>query len=156
MDPLGKEDFGPRWGWGEGKGTSSAGQKIDGTVDGSRCYLVSVHRGPADRPHAASPRRVVTVCLRVVANILVLLSLAGSISLIYFVVDRSQRLEQSKKELTLWEKNEVPAARPHAPSRRDARAAWPLLPCCVLGRLARNVSLEELSPLVLEPELQGL
>uniref|UniRef100_A0A8D1NQA1 Transmembrane channel-like protein n=1 Tax=Sus scrofa TaxID=9823 RepID=A0A8D1NQA1_PIG len=49
----------------------------------------------------------VTICLRVVANILVLLSLAGSIYLIYFVVDRSQKLEQSKKELTLWEKNEV-------------------------------------------------
>ncbi|XP_036133922.1 transmembrane channel-like protein 3 [Molossus molossus] len=49
----------------------------------------------------------VTVCLRVIANMLVLLSLAGSIYLIYFVVDRSQRLEQSKKELTLWEKNEV-------------------------------------------------
>ncbi|XP_003784635.1 transmembrane channel-like protein 3 [Otolemur garnettii] len=49
----------------------------------------------------------VTVCLRVIANILVLLSLAGSIYLIYFVVDRSQKLEQSKKELTLWEKNEV-------------------------------------------------
>lgn len=39
---------------------------------------------------------------------LVLVSLAGSIYLIYFVVDRSQKLEQSKKELTLWEKNEVP------------------------------------------------
>ncbi|XP_058398556.1 transmembrane channel-like protein 3 [Diceros bicornis minor] len=49
----------------------------------------------------------VTICLRVIANILVLLSLAGSIYLIYFVVDRSQKLEQSKKELTLWEKNEV-------------------------------------------------
>ncbi|XP_052034125.1 transmembrane channel-like protein 3 [Apodemus sylvaticus] len=49
----------------------------------------------------------VTVCLRIIANILVLLSLAGSIYLIYFVVDRSQKLEQSKKELTLWEKNEV-------------------------------------------------
>ncbi|XP_015990819.2 transmembrane channel-like protein 3 [Rousettus aegyptiacus] len=49
----------------------------------------------------------VAVCLRVVANILVLVSLAGSIYLIYFVVDRSQKLEQSEKELTLWEKNEV-------------------------------------------------
>ncbi|KAM5291448.1 transmembrane channel-like protein 3 [Glossophaga mutica] len=49
----------------------------------------------------------VTVCLRVVANVLVLLSLAGSIYLIYFVVDRSQKLEQSQRELTLWEKNEV-------------------------------------------------
>ncbi|XP_040825218.1 transmembrane channel-like protein 3 isoform X1 [Ochotona curzoniae] len=49
----------------------------------------------------------VTICLRIVANVLVLLSLAGSIYLIYFVVDRSQKLEQSKKELTLWEKNEV-------------------------------------------------
>ncbi|KAI5237285.1 Transmembrane Channel-Like Protein 3 [Manis pentadactyla] len=49
----------------------------------------------------------VTVCLRVIANVLVLVSLAGSIYLIYFVVDRSQKLEQSKKELTLWEKNEV-------------------------------------------------
>ncbi|TEA41588.1 hypothetical protein DBR06_SOUSAS6110064 [Sousa chinensis] len=55
----------------------------------------------------ASPRRAVTICLRVIANILVLLSLAGSIYLIYFVVDRSQKLAQSKKELTLWEKNEV-------------------------------------------------
>uniref|UniRef100_A0A8C8XIA3 Transmembrane channel-like protein n=1 Tax=Panthera leo TaxID=9689 RepID=A0A8C8XIA3_PANLE len=53
-----------------------------------------------------SKNLAVTVCLRVVANILVLLSLAGSIYLIYFVVDRSQKLEQSKKELTLWEKNE--------------------------------------------------
>lgn len=53
-----------------------------------------------------------TICLRVVANILVLLSLAGSIYLIYFVVDRSQKLEQSKKELTLWEKNEVPPQSP--------------------------------------------
>ncbi|KAM8780288.1 transmembrane channel-like protein 3 [Rhynchonycteris naso] len=49
----------------------------------------------------------VTICLRVIANVLVLVSLAGSIYLIYFVVDRSQKLEQSKKELTLWEKNEV-------------------------------------------------
>ncbi|MEJ1278075.1 transmembrane channel-like gene family 3 [Cricetulus griseus] len=52
-------------------------------------------------------KKAVTVCLRIIANILVLLSLAGSIYLIYFVVDRSQKLEQSKKELTLWEKNEV-------------------------------------------------
>ncbi|MBZ3886617.1 Transmembrane channel-like protein 3, partial [Sciurus carolinensis] len=51
--------------------------------------------------------KAVTICLRIIANILVLLSLAGSIYLIYFVVDRSQKLEQSKKELTLWEKNEV-------------------------------------------------
>ncbi|XP_046510183.1 transmembrane channel-like protein 3 [Equus quagga] len=54
-----------------------------------------------------SKNLAVTICLRVIANILVLLSLAGSIYLIYFVVDRSQKLEQSKKELTLWEKNEV-------------------------------------------------
>ncbi|KAF6273408.1 transmembrane channel like 3 [Rhinolophus ferrumequinum] len=54
-----------------------------------------------------SKNLAVTVCLRVVANMLVLVSLAGSIYLIYFVVDRSQKLEQSKKELTLWEKNEV-------------------------------------------------
>uniref|UniRef100_A0A8C5LKI5 Transmembrane channel-like protein n=1 Tax=Jaculus jaculus TaxID=51337 RepID=A0A8C5LKI5_JACJA len=54
-----------------------------------------------------SKNMAVTVCLRIIANILVLLSLAGSIYLIYFVVDRSQKLEQSKKELTLWEKNEV-------------------------------------------------
>lgn len=59
-------------------------------------------------PCAAFLFRAVTVCLRIIANILVLLSLAGSIYLIYFVVDRSQKLEQSKKELTLWEKNEVP------------------------------------------------
>ncbi|XP_005989703.1 transmembrane channel-like protein 3 [Latimeria chalumnae] len=50
---------------------------------------------------------VVTISLRIIANILVLLSLAGSIYIIYFVVDRSQKLEQTKKELTLWEKNEV-------------------------------------------------
>ncbi|XP_048224845.1 transmembrane channel-like protein 3 [Perognathus longimembris pacificus] len=54
-----------------------------------------------------SKNLAVTIALRIVANILVLLSLAGSIYLIYFVVDRSQRLERSKKELTLWEKNEV-------------------------------------------------
>ncbi|XP_054444411.1 transmembrane channel-like protein 3 [Pteronotus mesoamericanus] len=54
-----------------------------------------------------SKNLAVTICLRVIANVLVLLSLAGSIYLIYFVVDRSQKLEQSKKELTLWEKNEV-------------------------------------------------
>uniref|UniRef100_A0A8C3GFF6 Transmembrane channel-like protein n=1 Tax=Cairina moschata TaxID=8855 RepID=A0A8C3GFF6_CAIMO len=48
-----------------------------------------------------------TISLRIIANILVLLSLAGSIYIIYFVVDRSQRLEHTKKELTLWEKNEV-------------------------------------------------
>ncbi|XP_071670150.1 transmembrane channel-like protein 3 isoform X2 [Patagioenas fasciata] len=51
--------------------------------------------------------RAVTISLRIIANILVLLSLAGSIYIIYFVVDRSQRLERTKKELTLWEKNEV-------------------------------------------------
>ncbi|XP_026709723.1 transmembrane channel-like protein 3 [Athene cunicularia] len=51
--------------------------------------------------------RAVTISLRIIANILVLLSLAGSIYIIYFVVDRSQRLERAKKELTLWEKNEV-------------------------------------------------
>uniref|UniRef100_A0A673ZCK5 Transmembrane channel-like protein n=1 Tax=Salmo trutta TaxID=8032 RepID=A0A673ZCK5_SALTR len=49
----------------------------------------------------------VLISLRVLANILVLLSLAGSIYIIYFVVDRSQKLEQEKPELTLWEKNEV-------------------------------------------------
>ncbi|KAL2790965.1 transmembrane channel-like protein 3 [Daubentonia madagascariensis] len=54
-----------------------------------------------------SKNLAVTICLRIIANILVLLSLAGSIYLIYFVVDRSQKLEQSKKEVTLWEKNEV-------------------------------------------------
>ncbi|KAM4826445.1 transmembrane channel-like protein 3 [Thomomys bottae] len=54
-----------------------------------------------------SKNLAVTISLRIIANVLVLLSLAGSIYLIYFVVDRSQRLERSKKELTLWEKNEV-------------------------------------------------
>ncbi|XP_066504152.1 transmembrane channel-like protein 3 [Hoplias malabaricus] len=49
----------------------------------------------------------VLISLRILANILVLLSLAGSIYIIYFVVDRSQKLEQQKSELTLWEKNEV-------------------------------------------------
>ncbi|KAM6257118.1 transmembrane channel-like protein 3 isoform 3-T3 [Porphyrio hochstetteri] len=54
-----------------------------------------------------SKNLAVTISLRIIANILVLLSLAGSIYIIYFVVDRSQRLEHIKKELTLWEKNEV-------------------------------------------------
>ncbi|XP_078283361.1 transmembrane channel-like protein 3 [Rhinoraja longicauda] len=49
----------------------------------------------------------VVISLRILANILVLLSLAGSIYIIYFVVDRSQELERTKIELTLWEKNEV-------------------------------------------------
>ncbi|XP_077449094.1 transmembrane channel-like protein 3 isoform X2 [Stigmatopora argus] len=49
----------------------------------------------------------VLISLRLLANILVLMSLAGSIYIIYFVVDRSQKLEQEKLELTLWEKNEV-------------------------------------------------
>ncbi|XP_072889099.1 transmembrane channel-like protein 3 isoform X2 [Hemitrygon akajei] len=49
----------------------------------------------------------VIISLRILANILVLLSLAGSIYIIYFVVDRSQELERTKIELTLWEKNEV-------------------------------------------------
>ncbi|XP_069766653.1 transmembrane channel-like protein 3 [Narcine bancroftii] len=49
----------------------------------------------------------VVISLRILANILVLLSLAGSIYIIYFVVDRSQELERTKTELTLWEKNEV-------------------------------------------------
>ncbi|KAM7423493.1 hypothetical protein PAMA_000038 [Pampus argenteus] len=52
-------------------------------------------------------RKAVLISLRILANILVLLSLAGSIYIIYFVVDRSQKLEQEKPELTLWEKNEV-------------------------------------------------
>uniref|UniRef100_A0A670JVL7 Transmembrane channel-like protein n=1 Tax=Podarcis muralis TaxID=64176 RepID=A0A670JVL7_PODMU len=54
-----------------------------------------------------STNMAVTISLRIIANILVLLSLAGSIYIIYFVVDRSQKLERTKKELTLWEKNEV-------------------------------------------------
>ncbi|KFV15535.1 Transmembrane channel-like 3, partial [Tauraco erythrolophus] len=54
-----------------------------------------------------SKNLAVTISLRIIANILVLLSLAGSIYIIYFVVDRSQKLEHAKKELTLWEKNEV-------------------------------------------------
>ncbi|XP_067873691.1 transmembrane channel-like protein 3 [Heterodontus francisci] len=49
----------------------------------------------------------VIISLRILANILVLLSLAGSIYIIYFVVDRSQELERTKVELSLWEKNEV-------------------------------------------------
>ncbi|XP_029702646.1 transmembrane channel-like protein 3 [Takifugu rubripes] len=49
----------------------------------------------------------VLISLRILANILVLLFLAGSIYIIYFVVERSQKLEQEKPELTLWEKNEV-------------------------------------------------
>ncbi|XP_063302365.1 transmembrane channel-like protein 3 [Pelobates fuscus] len=54
-----------------------------------------------------STNLAVTISLRILANILVLLSLAGSIYIIYFVVDRSQKLERTKTELTLWEKNEV-------------------------------------------------
>ncbi|KAG8440571.1 hypothetical protein GDO86_006352 [Hymenochirus boettgeri] len=54
-----------------------------------------------------SQNLAVTISLRILANILVLLSLAGSIYIIYFVVDRSQKLERTKIELTLWEKNEV-------------------------------------------------
>ncbi|XP_075711358.1 transmembrane channel-like protein 3 [Rhinoderma darwinii] len=54
-----------------------------------------------------STNLAVTISLRILANILVLLSLAGSIYIIYFVVDRSQKLERTKIELTLWEKNEV-------------------------------------------------
>ncbi|MBN3293322.1 TMC3 protein, partial [Polypterus senegalus] len=49
----------------------------------------------------------VMISLRILANILVLLSLAGSIYIIYFVVERSQDLEKVKLELSLWEKNEV-------------------------------------------------
>uniref|UniRef100_A0AAY4BCG8 Transmembrane channel-like protein n=1 Tax=Denticeps clupeoides TaxID=299321 RepID=A0AAY4BCG8_9TELE len=59
------------------------------------------------RATTAPPKKSVLISLRILANILVLLSLAGSIYIIYFVVDRSQRLEQEKPELTLWEKNEV-------------------------------------------------
>ena len=77
--------------------------------------VLSLHRAAVSRTLCTvlmpvSLPRAVTICLRIIANILVLLSLAGSIYLIYFVVDRSQKLEQSKKELTLWEKNEVPTA----------------------------------------------
>uniref|UniRef100_A0A8C7J6U3 Transmembrane channel-like protein n=1 Tax=Oncorhynchus kisutch TaxID=8019 RepID=A0A8C7J6U3_ONCKI len=55
----------------------------------------------------AGDKKAVLISLRILANILVLLSLAGSIYIIYFVVDRSQKLELEKPELTLWEKNEV-------------------------------------------------
>lgn len=83
-----------------------------------------------DCAQACLSRRAVAVCLRVIANVLVLVSLAGSIYLIYFVVDRSQTLEQSKKELTLWEKNEVsrggpPALRPAALPSGRATASPP-------------------------------
>lgn len=60
-----------------------------------------------DQSVCVSFLRAVLISLRILANILVLLSLAGSIYIIYFVVDRSQKLEQEKPELTLWEKNEV-------------------------------------------------
>lgn len=105
-----------------GKSTEPRGPRIPATAGRSRRYLASVRLGVLSaarqtRAPAASPRRAVTVCLRVVANILVLLSLAGSIYLIYFVVDRSQKLEQSRKELTLWEKNEVPPCAPTCPPR---------------------------------------
>lgn len=144
-----------------GKSTEPRGPRIPATAGRSRRYLASVRLGVLSaarqtRAPAASPRRAVTVCLRVVANILVLLSLAGSIYLIYFVVDRSQKLEQSRKELTLWEKNEGTALRPHVPSQRDARAARPLFHVVSQGGLARRVPLAGLSPLLLEHKLQGL
>lgn len=66
----------------------------------SFCTLVELHP-------LAYFSRAVLISLRILANILVLLSLAGSIYIIYFVVERSQKLEQEKPELTLWEKNEV-------------------------------------------------
>uniref|UniRef100_A0A8B9P6X6 Transmembrane channel-like protein n=1 Tax=Apteryx owenii TaxID=8824 RepID=A0A8B9P6X6_APTOW len=69
----------------------------------SRMSLASA----SDENYTFCWRLAVTISLRIIANILVLLSLAGSIYIIYFVVDRSQRLERTKKELTLWEKNEV-------------------------------------------------
>uniref|UniRef100_A0A8C3RQ97 Transmembrane channel-like protein n=2 Tax=Chelydra serpentina TaxID=8475 RepID=A0A8C3RQ97_CHESE len=69
----------------------------------SRMSLASA----SDENYTFCWRVAVTICLRIIANILVLLSLAGSIYIIYFVVDRSQKLERTKKELTLWEKNEV-------------------------------------------------
>ncbi|XP_023375810.1 transmembrane channel-like protein 3 [Pteropus vampyrus] len=71
-----------------------------------RPYWKSSRRGGAETC-LPSPHRAVAVCLRVIANTLVLVSLAGSIYLICFVVDRAQKLQQAKKELTLWEKNEV-------------------------------------------------
>ena len=75
---------------------------------------------PAHHGHllffSSSPRAVL-ISLRILANILVLLSLAGSIYIIYFVVDRSQKLEQEKPELTLWEKNEVSVAWPRFSTR---------------------------------------
>lgn len=113
-----------------GKSTDSSGPRIHATVGGSGHYLVSEHLGVRSaaqrtRPQAVSTHRVVTICLRVVANILVLLSLAGSIYLIYFVVDRSQKLEQSKKELTLWEKNEVPTVRPVCALPKECKSSLP-------------------------------
>ncbi|KAK2107855.1 Transmembrane channel-like protein 3 [Saguinus oedipus] len=81
-------------GW---KSTDASGQRI--------LLAVDVLQSPGSV--ACITVLAVTICLRIIANILVLLSLAGSIYLIYFVVDRSQKLEQSNKELTLWEKNEV-------------------------------------------------
>lgn len=68
----------------------------------SKCVVVSVWFFSA-----------VLISLRILANILVLLFLAGSIYIIYFVVERSQKLEQEKPELTLWEKNEVADLRKH-------------------------------------------
>ncbi|KAG7220820.1 hypothetical protein INR49_017787, partial [Caranx melampygus] len=71
-------------------------------------YLIGTQRLQRARELPSSTTSgAVLISLRILANILVLLSLAGSIYIIYFVVDRSQKLEQEKPELTLWEKNEV-------------------------------------------------
>uniref|UniRef100_H2YYD1 TMC domain-containing protein n=1 Tax=Ciona savignyi TaxID=51511 RepID=H2YYD1_CIOSA len=47
------------------------------------------------------------IFLRVVANILVLLLLAGSLYSIQFAVNRAQSLENEERESTFWEQNEL-------------------------------------------------
>ncbi|XP_063786032.1 transmembrane channel-like protein 3 [Pseudophryne corroboree] len=81
--------------------TEAAESKIAAIVNSIREAILE------EQEKRKSKNLAVTISLRILANILVLLSLAGSIYIIYFVVDRSQKLERTKIELTLWEKNEV-------------------------------------------------
>ncbi|XP_075062023.1 transmembrane channel-like protein 3 [Mixophyes fleayi] len=81
--------------------TEAAESKIAAIVNNIREAILE------EQEKRKSKNLAVTISLRILANILVLLSLAGSIYIIYFVVDRSQKLERTKIELSLWEKNEV-------------------------------------------------
>lgn len=136
--------------------TDASGQRVHTTRGGSRRSRGA--RSAAQRPvlTPASPRRAVTVCLRVIANILVLLSLAGSIYLIYFVVDRSQKLEQSKKELTLWEKNEVLTAFPAGALQERRESRLPSPSRLLLRQVGWKYPPGQPSPPVREHRLHGL